>query len=448
MSNFFTYVLEVSIIFKATTLFYRYFLSKLTFHQVNRFILLLLPILSMVLPIWDMGFFYGIDSSEIFIPDFEASFLYLEPSVETALNPNIGEKISPEDNLFLHGLLFVYVIGVATILVRTVSGHLAVFSIRKKAYKQKIGGVDVFLTTVATPFSYFKWIFIPENQSGNLHALVLEHECAHIKLKHTLDLIFADLYAIAFWLNPVIPLYRKSLKALHEFQADEAVLNQKVKPSDYLQLMLVTIQNKNNHPSFSYFNNSLIKKRIDMMTKSKSKKGFALYYLMLLPSAIFISIAFSNPMPTVEPTPNGAMASVEKVAIPPSMAPIENFKIAYLTSSFGQKTKQPKTGTIVVHQGIDIKVPKGTPVLATEDGIIAMANLKNDWGNLVVISHSDGYETWYAHLERFDVAENQVVQKGEVIGYVGSTGLSSGPHLHYEVHKDKKRLDPMKFIKE
>ena len=87
-------------------------------------------------------------------------------------------------------------------------------------------------------------------------------------------------------------------------------------------------------------------------------------------------------------------------------------------------------------------------VIATAQGVIAKAKNEGNWGNLVVITHADGFETWYAHLQGFAVEKHAVVKKGDTIGYVGNTGLSTGPHLHYEVHQDGKRLDPMKYITE
>jgi len=101
-----------------------------------------------------------------------------------------------------------------------------------------------------------------------------------------------------------------------------------------------------------------------------------------------------------------------------------------------------------MHNGIDIKAPIGTPVIATADGVVAKAADQNKWGNLIVIKHSDGYQTWYAHLQKFNVTENQSVKKGDVIGYVGNTGASLGSHLHYEVHYKEAQVNPINFIKE
>jgi murein DD-endopeptidase MepM/ murein hydrolase activator NlpD len=76
-----------------------------------------------------------------------------------------------------------------------------------------------------------------------------------------------------------------------------------------------------------------------------------------------------------------------------------------------------------------------------------LASEKGDWGNLIVITHRDGFQTWYAHLAQFSVKEGQEVRQGVVIGHVGTTGRSTGPHLHFEIKQDGQRLDPIDFLK-
>ena len=103
------------------------------------------------------------------------------------------------------------------------------------------------------------------------------------------------------------------------------------------------------------------------------------------------------------------------------------------------------------HGGLDIGAPEGTPILAAADGIVVVANstdsLGGGWGYYVKIQHTGtAYSTLYAHCSRIAVAKNQEVKKGEVIGYVGSTGRSTGNHLHWEVYKDGARINPLDFF--
>ena len=99
-----------------------------------------------------------------------------------------------------------------------------------------------------------------------------------------------------------------------------------------------------------------------------------------------------------------------------------------------------------MHGGIDIKGKIGTNIIATGDGIITKASAEKDWGNLIIVSHPGGYSTWYAHLQNFNIKEGQQVSKGDVIGFLGNTGKSTGPHLHYEIRQNDKRLDPIDII--
>ena len=100
-----------------------------------------------------------------------------------------------------------------------------------------------------------------------------------------------------------------------------------------------------------------------------------------------------------------------------------------------------------MHGGIDIRSNLGNPIIATADGFIKKASLEGDWGNLIIIKHTDGYETWYAHLDKFNIKKDQKVKKGTIIGFVGKTGLTKKPHLHYEIRQNGKRLNPLHFIK-
>ena len=88
------------------------------------------------------------------------------------------------------------------------------------------------------------------------------------------------------------------------------------------------------------------------------------------------------------------------------------------------------------------------PIIAAADGVVTHAALKGDWGNLIIIRHADGYETLYAHLKGFNVKKGQKITTSAIIGYVGNTGASLGPHLHFEIRQDEKALNPMTFFKE
>ena len=134
------------------------------------------------------------------------------------------------------------------------------------------------------------------------------------------------------------------------------------------------------------------------------------------------------------------------LASTPAIQPISNRDLNRLSSGFGYRI-DPVYKTVKFHPGLDFSAPQGTPIYATAEGTVQTAgNLGNGYGNHIVIQHGYSYSTLYGHMSRIKAKRGQRVKRGEVIGYVGSTGKSTGSHLHYEVFKGRKRLDPIYFF--
>jgi murein DD-endopeptidase MepM/ murein hydrolase activator NlpD len=127
----------------------------------------------------------------------------------------------------------------------------------------------------------------------------------------------------------------------------------------------------------------------------------------------------------------------------PMDSPVEE---GYISSSFGWR-KHPKTGKRDFHPGVDIAAWPGTPVRAPSDGIVSFSGWSGGSGKLVVIEHGFGFTTAYAHNKKITVKVAQKVSRGDIIAYVGSTGNTTGPHVHYEVWLDKKPVNPIKYIR-
>lgn len=129
----------------------------------------------------------------------------------------------------------------------------------------------------------------------------------------------------------------------------------------------------------------------------------------------------------------------------PAIQPVRNENLKQMASGFGYRT-DPFTKVRKMHNGMDFAANTGSPIYATGDGIVARAdNSASGYGNHIVIRHGFGYESLYAHLSKYNCRAGQHVKRGDVIGYVGSTGRSEGPHCHYEVHKDGKVVNPLNF---
>ena len=147
--------------------------------------------------------------------------------------------------------------------------------------------------------------------------------------------------------------------------------------------------------------------------------------------AVEAPTAFSSPVPT------------RGISVPSRM-PLEG---AALTSSFGMRT-HPVLGGRRQHTGIDLAAPTGTPVYATADGIVSRADEYSSYGLYISLEHGAAMQTRYAHLSRLAVAAGDSVKKGDLIGYVGSTGRSTGPHLHYEVRVEGLAVNPIPYMVE
>ncbi|MCG8700260.1 MAG: M23 family metallopeptidase [Bacteroidales bacterium] len=129
----------------------------------------------------------------------------------------------------------------------------------------------------------------------------------------------------------------------------------------------------------------------------------------------------------------------------PAIMPIENKDLRRTGSGFGQRF-HPILKIWRMHEGIDFIASTGTPVFATAQGTIARRRYSATFGKYVVVDHGNGIETYYAHLSGYNVKKGDIVKRGAVVGYVGNTGLSAGPHLHYEVHVNKKEMDPVNYF--
>ena len=135
----------------------------------------------------------------------------------------------------------------------------------------------------------------------------------------------------------------------------------------------------------------------------------------------------------------------DKLASIPAIQPVSNKELTRIASGFGMRI-HPIYGIAKMHSGLDFAAPQGTPIYATGNGVVTTSGMGNGTGNHVIIDHGYGYETEYMHMVRTKAVVGQRVKRGEVIGWVGSTGASTGPHCHYEVHINGTPVDPVYFF--
>ncbi|WP_396601989.1 M23 family metallopeptidase [Algibacter sp. R77976] len=129
----------------------------------------------------------------------------------------------------------------------------------------------------------------------------------------------------------------------------------------------------------------------------------------------------------------------------PAIQPVNNKDLTRMASGYGMRT-DPFTKARKMHKGMDFTAPRGTPIYASGDGVVVRADSgSSGYGKHIRIDHGFGYLSLYAHLYKYNVRKNQKVKRGDLIGFVGSTGRSEAPHLHYEIHKDGNKINPINF---
>nr|WP_315174108.1 M23 family metallopeptidase [uncultured Flavobacterium sp.] len=185
-------------------------------------------------------------------------------------------------------------------------------------------------------------------------------------------------------------------------------------------------RNKNRYASLQGFDNSELvsstTKKMDVLSKQLAIQSKSLDAILKLAEAKQVFLA-----------------SI------PAIQPVRNENLKHVASGFGYRT-DPFTKARKMHEGMDFTAKTGTPIFASGDGIVARAdNSASGFGNHIVIRHGYGYETLYAHLSKYKCRVGKRVKRGDIIGYVGSTGRSEAPHLHYEVHKNGKVVNPLNF---
>ena len=126
----------------------------------------------------------------------------------------------------------------------------------------------------------------------------------------------------------------------------------------------------------------------------------------------------------------------------PSIWPV----LGHITDSFGERL-DPFSGEGAFHTGVDVSADYGSPVHATADGIVVSADQHTGYGRVVILDHGFGLTTWYAHLSAYSVVSGTRVKRGEVIGYAGISGRSTGPHVHYEVRMNNAPVNPWRYMR-
>jgi beta-lactamase regulating signal transducer with metallopeptidase domain len=279
-----TYFLQVNLCWLLFYGLYYALLSRETFFKLNRIYLIISLLFGLVIPI-------SIFNSTV--TPSENAVQLLQPFVVTATA--IGAKLEQSRawNFELMAYI-VYATGSLLVAVRFLFGLSKILKIYKLAEKRENPVFTLAYTEeIQTPFSFFKCIFIPKNllHSADFQNIVA-HEKAHIEQKHSLDVVFVELLNIVFWCSPLLYFYKKSIKIVHEYLADAAVLAS-VSPPQYGRLLLRQTQSRMSYAFVNPFYSQL-KKRLIMMTKLRSSKKAILKYAFFIPLALIVALIIQS----------------------------------------------------------------------------------------------------------------------------------------------------------
>jgi murein DD-endopeptidase MepM/ murein hydrolase activator NlpD len=259
-------------------------------------------------------------------------------------------------------------------------------------------------------------------------------------------LIFLVLINTSYFETPKDKMQAREIEAL---ALNYKVLNKKL---DLMNEVLAAIENRDNNIYRIYFNTSPIteeerKAGFGGVNRYKNLEGFNNSDLLenttkrvdVLTKELVIQSKSLDEIVALAKQKEKLLAAI------PAIQPVKNEDLKHMASGFGYRS-DPFTKIRKFHYGMDFTARTGTPVYATGDGVVYKADASlSGYGNHIEINHGYGYKTLYAHLSKYKCRSGQRVKRGDIIGYVGSTGRSQAPHLHYEVFKGNVRVNPLNF---
>ena len=343
MAAFLLFVLKSSFALALLVSLFMVFMSRETFHRLNRFLLLGIVVCALVLPAVNLGVESPVSrlidamsqhsenvSTGLSLEDLEGfEFGNATMSEVTASETVSTPAMDDEPFNWLLLAFVVYVSGIAVLLVRqlVVYVQLALMVKRAKPADALLYGVEGIRLRVHSgnekPFSWFGWVVVSQDDMADAAYEILVHETAHARAGHSLDIMFADAVIMLQWFNPLAWIMKNILKDIHEFEADEDVINSGVDAKQYQLLIIKKAVGARLYSIANSFNHSLTKKRITMMCKEKSKKWKCTKALYIVPVVAVAALFFSSAE---------SVSAVETVTVPKG-----NEFVANETNVFGQK---------------------------------------------------------------------------------------------------------------
>ena len=293
MGIFLIYILKSAVCLSLFYLFYRLLLSKETFHRFNRIALLGILFLSLLIPFIEVTTAHQTELSQTVLT-VEQLLMMAE-----AMDPAEVSVAQPEELSisWVQVLLLFYLVGIIFFACRNLYSLSRLLLLIKSGKRERLkGGVRlIVLEREVAPFSWMRYIVISRKDLEEDGREILIHEMAHIQNRHSIDLLVADICIFFQWFNPGIWLLKQELQNIHEYEADETVINEGIDAKDYQLLLIKKAVGTRLYSMANSFNHSKLKKRITMMLKEKSNPWARLKYLYVLPLATIAVTAFARP---------------------------------------------------------------------------------------------------------------------------------------------------------
>ena len=293
MGVFFIYILKSSVCLVLFYLFFRLLLSKETFHRFNRMALLGVLFFSLLIPCIEVTTRHQVEVQQAVL-SIEQLLLMAELEATPA---NVGAVQETSAISWVQVVLLVYLAGILFLACRNIYSLICLFRLVHSGKHEKLekGVTLVVHNQEIAPFSWMKYIVISRKDLEENGREILIHEMAHIHHRHLVDLLVADICIFFQWFNPGAWLLKQELQNIHEYEADETVINEGVNAKEYQLLLIKKAVGTRLYSMANSFNHSKLKKRITMMLKEKSNPWARLKYLYVLPLAAIAVTAFARP---------------------------------------------------------------------------------------------------------------------------------------------------------
>ncbi|MCB0281621.1 MAG: peptidoglycan DD-metalloendopeptidase family protein [Calditrichaeota bacterium] len=270
---------------------------------------------------------------------------------------------------------------------------------------------------------------------------VLAHEMVHIKNYDAIRIFLLGMIQAVYFFNPVVWIIIQRLNFIREIRCDHFVVKNKIIQPAVMGKVLLGLSSHSKKLPLTFilaltgFKNNLKNRLLALKGENHMSVNKYIFSFSVL-AFTTILLSMSQPLPAIMQETATAVSAEEFAK------PLDEIKV---TSGYGMR-KHPVLKKMMKHQGVDFSAEKGTPVFNIAEGKVIEAEKKGNYGNTVVIQHADNIRSLYAQLSEILVQKNQIIKKGEVIGKVGNSGLSTAPHLHFEIRKNNQSVDPADYL--